>query len=384
MNLSVRFGIALIGLGVVLLGLYMQKKSIQGFQVYADTGTRLEGKPPVPSPETVNPEIAAKVALAATPPPITVDDIDVLVAKDKEIRSKMNMIIKNKPSSDVILLNYIGLDHLTNLDLMFNEVFQYIKTVADVPALYSKNTEQNKHTIRQIIYTASDQTDMLYNIYFTIPSSIIATDSIVISDTVTADAINNPHVIAEASKQISAILSTLPSPGSKLNTYLTNVMNSVSKLSASSGPVEMNSFTMNLAQYLDTLDVQIKNVHKNTQGLNNLSMTNNVSDDKIKEVTKIKSSFLSTSITSLQSIQASIEKSQSADSKVANALSDIKSRITSLQAGLTAMKPPPVLEKFASIMNPYDEPSPSVKQAREFGLGRRAYIDEIFSGIKLF
>jgi hypothetical protein len=385
MNLSVRFGIVLIGLGVVFLGLYIQKKSVQGFQSGSGTETILIGEIPPPVPQSNTPAVAAQPAQnVISKPLINVDDMDTLIAKDKQIRSKMNMIITNKTASDVIFLNYIASDLLINLELIFKEVFQYIQTITDVPSMYNSNTEKNKHTIRQMIYTLSDQVDMLYNIYFTIPSNIVATDSIIISESAPANAINNPYVIAEASKQITAILSTLPSPGSKLNTYLTNLMNSLAKVSNNSTPSEISMFSMNLAQYFDTLDVQMKNVSNTLDKINKVSVTNDVSDDTLKDATKTKSSFLSTSITSLQSIQTFIEKSPNTDPKLTNALSDVKSRITSMQAALMSMKPSPVMENFASIMNPYDQLSPSAKQAREFGLGRKVYIDEVFSGLKLF
>lgn len=385
MNLSVRFGTVLIGLGMVFLGLYIQKKSVQGFQSGTGTETILIGEIPPPVPQSNTPAVAAQPAQnVISKPLINVDDMDTLIAKDKQIRSKMNMIITNKTASDVIFLNYIASDLLINLELIFKEVFQYIQTITDVPSMYNSNTEKNKHTIRQMIYTLSDQVDMLYNIYFTIPSNIVATDSIIISESAPANAINNPYVIAEASKQITAILSTLPSPGSKLNTYLTNLMNSLAKVSNNSTPSEISMFSMNLAQYFDTLDVQMKNVSNTLDKINKVSVTNDVSDDTLKDATKTKSSFLSTSITSLQSIQTFIEKSPNTDPKLTNALSDVKSRITSMQAALMSMKPSPVMENFASIMNPYDQLSPSAKQAREFGLGRKVYIDEVFSGIKLF
>jgi hypothetical protein len=318
-------------------------------------------------------------------PLIIVDDLDVLIVKDKEIRSKMNMIMTNKPLSDVSLLNYIASDLIINLEIIFKEVLQYVKTISDITALYSGNTDQNKHTIRQMIYTISDQVDMLYNIYYTIPSNIVATDSIVISDSAPVNAVNNPYVIAEASKQISAILSTLPSPASKINTYLKKVMSSVTTLSSS---VEISTFTMDLAQYFDTVDVQLKHLSNTLEKLTKESVRSNISDDKIADATKAKNSFLSMTITSLESIQTSLQNlvkaNELSDPKLANTSSDIESRITTMRAALTAMKPRPVMENFASSMNPYDQPSPSAMQAREFGLGRRAYIDEIFAGIKLF
>ena len=313
-----------------------------------------------------------------------VDDADVLVMKDKETRSKMNMILNTKTTSDVIFLKYIASDLLVNLNIVFNEVFQYIKVLNDITNIYSKASETNKYTIRQMIYTAGDQVDMLYNIYYTIPSNIVSTDSIMISDSAPANAINNPYVIAEAAKQISAILAALPSPASKINTYLTTVMKSVSGLSADSSFGDIDTFALNLAQYLNTVDVQLKNLSKTVEDLTKAAVKNPVDDSKIESATKAKTTFLTTTISSLQSIVSGLIKTNMTDPKVADAITDVSSRITSMQAALSSMKPQAALEGFASIMNPYDQPSANAMQSREFTLGRRAYSDEVFSGMKFW
>jgi hypothetical protein len=384
MSLSVRFGIVLIGLGILFLGFYLQKKSIQGFQ--NDSGPPvITDSPPPPPPQPITPASLAQPPTTVVDKPLfNVDDVDVLVMKDKQTRSKMNMILNNKNIADVIFLKYIAADLLVNLNVIFNEVFTYIKLVQNVGNLYSNATEMNKNTIRQIIYTASDQVDMLYNIYYTIPSNIVSTDSILVSDSAPPNAVNNPYVIAEASKQISAILATLPSPANKLNTYLNTLMKSISTLSVTSVPGDIITFSLNLAQYLSTIDTQHKNLTKTLETLNTRSIKTPIDNDKLETAKKAKTSFLNTTITSLQSIETSLQATKMTDPKVADAITDLKNRITSLQAALTAMKPPPVLEQFASYMNPYDQPSVSTLQSREFGLGRKTYIDQVFSGIKFW
>jgi methyl-accepting chemotaxis protein len=323
-------------------------------------------------------------APAVEKPMFNVDDTDILVMRDKETRSKMNMILNTKTTSDVIFLKYIASDLLVNLNIVFNEVFQYIKVLSDVANNYSKASEKNKYTIRQMIYTAGDQVDMLYNIYYTIPSNIVSTDSIMISDSAPPNAINNPYVLAEAAKQISAILAALPSPASKINTYLTTVMKSVSGLAAESSPTDIEMFSLNLAQYLNTVDVQLKNLSKTVDDLTKAAVNNPVENSKIESATKAKSTFLNTTVSSLQSIVAALVKTNMTDPKVADSITDVSSRITSMQAALTAMKPQAALEGFASKMNPYDQPSANAIQSREFTLGRRAYSDEVFSGIKFW
>jgi hypothetical protein len=375
MSLSVRFGIVLIGLGIVFLGFYLQKRGIEGFQ--NDSASSPE-QPITPA------SVAQPPKTIPSKPLFNVDDMEVLVMKDKQIRSKMNMIVNNKTTADVIFLKYIASDLLVNLNIIINEVFMYIRTIHDIANVYSNATEMNKNTIRQIVYTVSDQVDMLYNIYYTIPSNIVSTDSILVSDSAPPNAVNNPYVIAEASKQISAILATLPSPANKLNTYLNTLMRSISTLSVNSIPSDVSTFSLNLAQYLSTIDTQHKNLTNTLDTLNTVSIKNPIDNDKLETAKKAKTSFLNTTISSLQSIETSLQATQMTDPQVADAITDLKNRITSLQAALTAMKPPPVLEKFASYMNPYDKPSVNTLQSREFGLGRKAYIDQVFSGIKFW
>jgi hypothetical protein len=41
-------------------------------------------------------------------------------------------------------------------------------------------------------------------------------------------------------------------------------------------------------------------------------------------------------------------------------------------------------EPFVSRGNPYNQPPPSLTQAQEFALGKKAYSDEVFSLMKVF
>jgi hypothetical protein len=383
MNLSVRFGTVLIGLGVVLLGLYIQKKSIQGFQ------NEVVSRP--------TPEVAAIVKpVNDNTAVIHVDDKDILVQKDKQIRSKMNMVVNAKSTSDLLLISYISSDMMANLNIMYKEAFEYVKNISNLSDTISRTDSKSQNTLRQLIYTTSDQVDALYTIYFTIPSNIISTDTIIPSATATVSGINNPDVVAESAKQVTSILSNLPSPSAKLNKYLTELMKTVQTLSTDSSSGDIAEFSSKMKTYLNTVDIQQESMTSNMADLKSASMRYTIEPAKLESAADNKKTFLTTTITSLQSIITTLEETKMTNPEIVDTITKLQGRVTSMQANLASMNKPTQanvgsmntptgrLEGFASIMNPYDQLSPSAKQAREFGLGRKAYIDEVFSGIKLF
>lgn len=357
---------------MVLLGLHIQKRSVQGFQ----------------SEKSARPTAAAAAIVRPVndnPSLITVDDKDILVQKDTEIRSKMNMVVNAKSTSDLLLIAYISSDMMANLNILYKEVMEYVKGISNVSDIFSRAEDKSQNTIRQLIYTTSDQVDLLYTVYFTIPSNIISTDTIIPSATATISGINNPDVVAESAKQVSSILSNLPSPSAKLNKYLVDLMKTIKILSTDSSSHDITEFSSKMKTYLNTVDIQQESMTTNMAGLKSASMRYTIDTAKMESAANNKKTFLTTTITSLQSIVTGLEATKMPNPEIIDTITNLQGRITSMQANLTSMNAPTVrLEGFASIMNPYDEPSPSAKQAREFGLGRREYIDEIFSGIKLF
>jgi len=385
MSLSVRFGTILIGLGVLFLGFYVQKKSIQGFQLATEAPSPIgetSGYRPVELPSAEKSAILRPVN--DKPTLINVDDVDALVQKDKQIRSKMNLVANAKSTSDLLLINYLSSDMMANLNIIYKEAFNYISTISNIPSLFSRTDEKYQNTIRQLIYTASDQVDMLYTIYFTIPSNIISTDTIIPSGTASISSINNPAVVAESAKQVVNILSTLPSPSTKLNKYLTDLMKSIKTLSTDSPKADIAQFVSSLKTYLNTLDVQQESMTSNISALKSASTLYSIDPAKTESTADNKSTFLTTTITSLQSINTALQATNMTNPEIVDNITKLEGRITSMQANLTSMKGPPArLEGFASIMNPYDQPSANSIQALEFALGRRTYIDEVFSGMKI-
>jgi hypothetical protein len=167
-------------------------------------------------------------------------------------------------------------------------------------------------------------------------------------------------------------------------------------LSNDSSSGDIAEFSSKMKTYLNTVDIQQESMTTNMADLKSASMRYTIEPAKMESAVDNKKTFLTTTITSLQSIITTLEATKLTNPEIADTIIKLQGRITSMQANLASMNTPTQanagsmnastgrLEGFASIMNPYDQLSPSAKQAREFGLGRKAYIDEVFSGIKLF
>ena len=371
MSLSVRFGIVLIGLGILFLGFYVQKRSVQGFQAeVVSLPTAAESA--VTRPANTNPSL------------INVNDIDVLVQKDKQIRSKMNMVVNAKPTSDLILINYISSDMMANLNIIYKEIMEYSRSISNISDLFPRTDEKHQNTLRQLVYTTSDQVDILYTVYYTIPSNIISTDAIIPSGAAPMSAINNPEVVAESAKQVTNVLSTLPSPSAKLNKYLNDLMKSIQSLSTDSSSNDIADFTSKLKKYLNTVDMQQEYMTTNIADLKSASMRYTIDSSKTEGAADNKKTFLTTTITSFQSIITALEAKNMTNPEIIDNVTKLQARVTSMQANLTSMKTPAArLEGFASIMNPYDQPSANSRQAHEFALGQRTFIDNVFSAMKI-
>ena len=359
MNLTVRLGIVLIGCGIFFLGLRLQRG--EGFQ-NADMPANAPKRPPEPL--------------------YRVDDLETLISKDKELRSKMNMIINTKTAADVLFLKELSSEMMTNLNIIFKEVTQYINAIYDVGKTFTGLDTTRQFTLRQMVYTASEQADMLYTIHFTIPSNIISTDSIVMSDSATTSSVSDPKVIAESAKQVSAVLAGLPSPVSKLNSYLTNIMNTIPKLTANSSEDDYTLFNLDIQNYLHTLDTQQGNLTANINEVSAAVKRDTIDSAKLVAANTNRVSFFTTSVSSLQSIIGALNAAELQSPIIANVLADLKTHLSTMQAGLVAAKAQVPKESFVSYKNPYD--NLSSLQSREFSLGKKAYVDEVFAGMKFF
>lgn len=425
MSLSFRLGMILLGLGILLLGLYTQGKSIQGFQdvpaapaAPAPPPAAMMAAPPATNSGTMPPSVPPvqvappSLTVSSTPPPTTVsspvpvDEIQALKSKDIEIRNKFNMITKHKATSDSTLQTLISPDSTSKLTLLYNEVDNYVSRMPNFISTFSSATVNNQVILRQLLYTVSDQVNILYNIYFTIPSILISTDTIVKSDTATSDTVTNPAVTSESVIQMEQILSQIPSAESKLASSFNAV---TSKILTITPDNSISEFNTTLQIYLNVLDAVSATKNMNVSETNKMFLnrlnTDSLAASKIQSAITANISFITSTISSLESIITSLQKNTNI--AIPGIVSSLKERVKTFQESLAAMSKQigtvtmmesaavgsgamgsgPMgsgIEGFISIGNPYDKPSPSLKQAREFSMGKRAYIDEVFAGIKFW
>lgn len=290
----------------------------------------------------------------------------------------MNM----KTGADVLFLKELSSEMMTNLNIIFKEVTQYINAMYDVRKIFASLDTTRQFTVRQMVYTASEQAEMLYTIYFTIPSNVISTDSIIMSDSASTTSVNDPKVIAESAKQVSAVLAGLPSPASKLNSYLSSIMNTIPKLTVDSSGDDYTLFNMNVQNYLHTLDTQQANLTANINEVSAAVKRGTIDSAKLVTANTNRVSFFTTSVSSLQSIVDSLDPAALPSPIIANVIADVKTHLSTMQAGLVAAKAQVPKESFVSYKNPYDHLSSL--QSREFSLGKKAYVDEVFAGMKFF
>jgi hypothetical protein len=152
---SFRLGVILIGIGTLLLGLHLQQKTIQGFQ----------STPPANIPVVKPPDMGMlKPTEVADNPAFTAvtDTVNGLMMKDIEIRNKYKLITANKTSSDLILTKTIDANALFAIEILYNEVSDYIKKMSKFKETYIESSLEQRKVISQVVYTISDQVNMHY------------------------------------------------------------------------------------------------------------------------------------------------------------------------------------------------------------------------------
>jgi hypothetical protein len=198
---SARLGLLLVGLGILLLGFYLNRKHYDGFQ---------EG--------------------SGAP------KIEPLIARDADIRNKFMLVENVKEKSDLTLKKLLPTSGLIALDMLYSEVSSYVKGFTeDIKTLSAKAADISPREaaaaevgvprdlvkLSQVIYTVNDQVDILHKVYLTIPSIIISSKSVINPDTASPTMISHEDVLKEAIPEITTLLSNIPDPKTKLNNYMT-------------------------------------------------------------------------------------------------------------------------------------------------------------------
>jgi hypothetical protein len=370
---SSRLGLVLLGLGILFLGLYLQKKGIQGFQ----SGGSGSGSGP------------------ATAAIIPQGDIVLnLHQKDAEIRNKFKMINANKVSTDVLLTKYINSDLMNNLNILHSEVASYIHNMQNIDKTFTEASSDNQTIISQVVYTTADQVNMLYYIYYTYPSTIISTNTTVQADSASPSDLGVDEVLKDATTPITALLVSLPTATSKMTEFATRLFDTTNALTKDQNASLVSQFNTNLIKYTQLIELQMKTL-SNTVTNTNIKYLSTTSTDQnsynlVSTAMNNYISFVKSAIDLLTSVLSILQKITDNASNVAPLISTVTSRITTLNTSESAMKLQLTSvnsgrkkEPFVSYGNPYNQPSPSGTQAQEFRLGKKAYADEVFSTMKI-
>jgi hypothetical protein len=434
---SARLGLLLLGLGILLLGFYLNRKHYDGFQAGS-------GAP----------------------------KIEPLMTRDADIRNKFMLIDAIKTNTDMVFKKLLPTPQLITLDMLYSEVSSYVKGfTGDIQTLSPTDLVK----LSQLIYTVNDQVDTLYKIYYTIPSTIVSSKAVINPDTAPSFTISlSEDVLTEAIPEITQILSNIPDPKAKINDYITHFSNKINTIQKDQSDANINDLR-NLLQKLQQITTSV---------MNNLSFTvSSINSkyipligkdtgalDKIKSIANEKIDFQKMVVSSVEPLVDSLEMIQNPVSSINQIIVQLNGLIaffrTGIESDTTALnrivtsannnipippvappKPgstsltttsvsaplppglsPPMplppglspptapptapaeaapaaaapaeaapaeaapveaapmettkLEGFASYKNPYNQPSPSISQAYEFRLGKNSYLDEIFKSIQ--
>lgn len=390
-----RLGIILIGLGLLLWGLHVQNK-YEGFQSIT-----------APSAPAAAPVIAAAVAPVIAPagtpvgtPAVTLDDysfdfskirtyqIDAFRNKVLEIQLKYDLVDKIKLTADIKLTKLLSdTDTMAKINILYSEVKSFLNgyEMINIDKIFSQNEsdlkdeslKNAKNTLSQLVFTAYDQMAVLYRIYYTIPSLIISSGVVISTDTATVMSVIDDNVIAKSIGQISMEVASIPSANEQLTSITDMLMKSAMDLQKDYSDTTLGIFQQLFTRFLSIVDIEISNLDVKLANLENTNMNTkmtNVLNTKIMTLTGI--------IKSLKALHDTLTKIPNLNVGIS---SNIKTNITSYETILTDTKAKySPKEGFQSHGNSYNMPSPNIKQAYEFRLDKKQYIDNVFSSIKFF
>ena len=442
---SARLGLLLIGIGILLLGFYLNRGHYDGFQ-----------------------------SGSAAP------KVEPLITRDADIRNKFMLIDRVKTQSDATLKKLLTTSGMIALDILYSEVSSYVKGfTGDIKEIFAKAADitpreaaaaevgepRDLVKLAQVIYTVNDQVDILHKIYYTIPSTIISSKAVVNPDTAPSNTVSSDAVLTEAIPEITIILSNIPDPKTKLNNYMTQIKNKITTIQKDQSDAQLTDLLRLLQRLILMVNAVLSNLSFAVSSIRNnytpLIGKDPTALDKIKSIMNEKIDFQKMVLSSCDSFSDLLKTIQNPvplvsqiltnlDSQTALMRSGVESDTTSLNAIVTNannnMPVPPVLppaagstsapppsppgvalptaastatlsaataatadalatleraappsapptapaapmstgmtEGFASYMNPYSQPSPSISQAYEFRLGKNNYLDEIFKSIQ--
>jgi hypothetical protein len=296
--------------------------------------------------------------------------------KNAEISDMFNMIKANKMINDKTLTLVLDPEVYNKLQVLSMELSNYIDMMSQTYSL----SEQNTDSMKQLQLTVYQEAQTLYNIYVTMPSTVISTNLIVDSSTANLSSLNDPAVVRETKDAITSLLTAMPTASQKITSYeqmLTTNFNAIIQNTSNLDQItqlngvftkykslidlQLQSYTNSVSanQVLDNKNITIVNTMND--GLKLVSSVNRYLSDMSRKLKSLPPSSINTSIqTLIQTIDSTIQGYETKKTFI----NDV------MQSGSI-----PVKESFQSYQNPYNEPS--LSQNKVFSLGRLVDADKL-------
>ena len=367
---SRQLGILLVGAGLFLWGLNVQRK-YEGFQIANSAMT------PPTTPATSLSDSEHKILSTS------------LSTKLIDIKTKYQQIVNIKQSADSKLLKFTSdSDVMLKINTLFLDIKDFINSVRDVS--YDTITSPEKKDLLLRLYnTTSDKVNILYKIYYTIPSITIGTNVAVNPDNAINLSIVDESVISKSIPMIKSEVTAIPSISDAMPEIMVLLESRIGGIQDPPSDESINLVQESLTKLLTYAEILIKDFDSKTE-----SLAANKMSSKALTLTNNKVLFLKQIITTLETIINRLKTVKGTNSSTVNTFSTtVSTTLTNYNMILKStqriidtysqMVPKNSLESFQSYMNPYNEESHVLKQAQEFRLKKGSYLNDIFSSIRM-
>jgi hypothetical protein len=308
-----RLGLAILGIGIIYLGFYLQR---EGFQ----SGSGSQGS--TPSLES------------------TFNNADVLVG-NLEITNKYKLIQKNKDSADKILAKYISdADIFLKLDLMYTEVQSYVENGRNIAKATHTASDKVKPDIQTLNFLNKEYVNILFKVYVTFPALMLSSDS---NGQTTYDAIVDENVLAHIAEMIDSELKIIPSSMTLITNMQATLLADANALKASVTDNMVETMKTNMATYSRLVSQELAGLKKYHKLVLAANLPAKVSSAK-GDIT----SFLKNTIQFVTSIQTIVTGIPTLNKSLVSA---VASQLTIVNSYLDESKS---MEGFQSFMNPYE------------------------------
>ena len=369
-----------------------------------------------------------------------------LMRKITEIRTALQVIEASRKKQEDTLEKVLGAEELNKLDYITGELAFFkggsdgLQTVKDAIGKFHTASEEDKQNIRMMILTGHQQAQLLVYALSTIPSMIIASNTVVDTADANADTIGDPNVVAKTTGPLLSFLSSLPSPSDEYKKAEDAVLAALKGATTQKTPDALEGFMKAFDTYSKIAEnlifvyeqalrrmemkrdkaiahVGISAANANQPGMtaDGLNLSSPVLQgalDALQGARKAMERELSGVVRTLNTIKNTVAeysrtfpdnlklnemklrveemyrnynaKAQNIATQIAEvpaqpSAETVKAQETALPPLDTGANIPMDIlkESFVSKGNPYSSPSPNIQQAYEFRLGKRELVDAV-------